>query len=190
MRQYALEKLGESGEAERVRSRHRDYYETVAALLDTPARTDYQQRLDQVEVEMDNLRGALGWSLEHADTERALSLASSLRPLWMTRGSILEGRAWFDTVLAGDDPNNVESPPAFRARALADTAVLNVWIGDSMDRAERALAVARELDDPALFARALTACGFIAGILYNAEGAERTTRRRAFPPGDWTIDGA
>ena len=125
VRQYALEKLGESGEADAVRSRHRDYYKSMAALLDAPARNDYEQRLDQADVEMDNLRSALGWNLENSDTERALSLASSLQPLWLTRGRILEGRAWFDTVLAEDDPNNLEVPAAVRARALADTAVLN-----------------------------------------------------------------
>jgi predicted ATPase/class 3 adenylate cyclase/DNA-binding CsgD family transcriptional regulator len=171
VRQYALEKLGESGEADSVRSRHRDYYESMAALLDAPARTDYEQRLEQAEVEMDNLRSALGWSLENSDTERALSLASSLQPLWMTRGRILEGRAWFDTVLAGDDLNNVEVAAAVRVRALADTAVLNMWVRDSTDRAERALAIARELDDPALLARTLTACGVVAGTGYNAEAA-------------------
>ena len=35
VRQYALEKLGESGEADSVRSRHRDHYTAIAALLDT-----------------------------------------------------------------------------------------------------------------------------------------------------------
>ena len=173
VRQYALEKLGESGEADAVRSRHCDYYTSMAVLLDAPARTDYEQRLDQVEVETDNLRSALGWNLENFDTEGALSLASSLQPLWLTRGRMLEGRAWFDTVLAEDDPNNLEVPAAARARALADTAMLNLWVGGSMDRAERALAIARELGDPALLARALTACGFIAGaIVYNAETAQ------------------
>jgi len=49
-----------------------------AALLDAPARTDYQQRLEQAEVEMDNLRNALGWNLETSDTERALLLASKV----------------------------------------------------------------------------------------------------------------
>ena len=39
VRQYALEKLGESGEADAVRSRHRDYYTALAALLDAPAGT-------------------------------------------------------------------------------------------------------------------------------------------------------
>jgi len=171
VRQYALEKLGESGEADAVRSRHCDYYTSMAALLDAPARTDYGQRLEQAEVEMDNLRSALGWNLETSDTERALSLASSLQPLWLARGRILEGRAWFNTIVPEGNWDSLEVPAAARARALADVAVLNMWVGATTDRAERALAIARELDDPALLARVLTACGFIAGTVYNAEAA-------------------
>ena len=47
-----------------------------------------------------------------------------------------------------------------------------MWVGaaDSLDQAQQALAIAREVDDPALLARALTACGYIAGC-YNAEAA-------------------
>ncbi len=44
-------------------------------------------------------------------------------------------------------------------------------VGGRTDQAERALAIARELDDPALLARALTACGVVAGLKYNAEAA-------------------
>jgi predicted ATPase/class 3 adenylate cyclase/DNA-binding CsgD family transcriptional regulator len=171
VRQYALEKLGESGEADDVRSRHCDYYTSMAALLDAPARTDYEQRLGQAELEMDNLRSALGWSLENSDTERALSLASSLQPLWLMRGRILEGRAWFHTVLGDDDPQHFQVAPAVAARALADEAVLNMFVGDSGDRAQRAVAIGRELDDPAVLARALTACGYIEGARYNAKAA-------------------
>jgi len=171
VRQYALEKLGESGEADAVRARHRDYYTAMAALLDAPARTDYQQRLRQAEIEMDNLRYALGWNLETSDTEGALSLASSLQPFWLARGRVLEGRAWFDTVVAEGDLNALEVPAAVRARALADTAVLSVWVGGAIDPAERALAIAREVGDRALLARTLTACGFIAGCRYNGEKA-------------------
>ena len=36
VRQYALEKLGESGEADEVRDRHRDHYTAMAAVLDEP----------------------------------------------------------------------------------------------------------------------------------------------------------
>jgi predicted ATPase/class 3 adenylate cyclase/DNA-binding CsgD family transcriptional regulator len=170
VRQYALEKLGESGEADAVRSRHCDHYTSIAALLDAPARTDYEARLVQAEIEMDNLRNALGWNLENRDTERALALASSLQPVWLTRGRILEGLAWFHVIpVEGED---AAVAPAVRARALADEAVVNTYVGDErLERAQRALEIARELDDPALLARSLSACGFIAGALYDAEAA-------------------
>ena len=46
VRQYAQEKLGESGEAEAVRSRHRDHYTAMAALLDAPAGVGHDKRVD------------------------------------------------------------------------------------------------------------------------------------------------
>jgi predicted ATPase/class 3 adenylate cyclase/DNA-binding CsgD family transcriptional regulator len=170
VRQYALEKLGESGEADTVRSRHRDYYTSMAAELDAPARADHERRIRQAEIEMDNLRGAFGWSLENRDTELALALASSLQPLWWTRGRILEGRAWFNAALP-DDPTDLDGAAAVHARALADKACLDTWTAGaaSMGGARKALKIARELDDPALLARALTACGFTAGYTDNAE---------------------
>ena len=80
VRQYALEKLGESGEADAVRARHRDHYTAMAALLDAPAGSNYEQRIEQAEIEIDNLRAAFGWSRENSDVELALALASSLQP--------------------------------------------------------------------------------------------------------------
>ena len=59
-----------------------------------------------------------------------------------------------------------------RARALADRATLGVWVAsaESPDQAQQALAIAREVDDPALLIRALTACGYIAAY-FDAEAA-------------------
>jgi DNA-binding CsgD family transcriptional regulator len=145
----------------------------MAAVLDAPPDTDYERRLEQAETEIDNLRAAFGWSRENSDTELALALASSLQPLWLARGRIREGRAWFDTTLADLDGQYPEVAGAVRARALGDKAVLDTWAGAaaSTDQAEQALAIARDVDDPALLARTLTACGFIAGAGYNAEVA-------------------
>jgi predicted ATPase/class 3 adenylate cyclase/DNA-binding CsgD family transcriptional regulator len=164
VRQYALEKLGESGEADVVRARHRDYFTAMAALLDAPADNDYEQCLERADVEIDNLRAAFGWSRENSDVERALALASSLQPLWQARGRLREGSAWFDSALADDDAQQPAVMPAARTRALADRAVLAMLMGaaDSLDQAEQALAMAREVDDPALLVRALTACGHVA----------------------------
>ncbi len=165
VRQYALEKLAESGEADNVRSLHRDHYTALAALLDAPARADYEQRVEHTEEEMDNLRAAFVWSLEAGDVGRSLELATSLQPVWFTRGRIREGLAWFDAALSGGDERHVDVPDAVRAGALADRAVLEAWVAAkySLDQAEQALAIAREVDDPALVTRTLTACGAVAG---------------------------
>jgi DNA-binding CsgD family transcriptional regulator len=164
VRQYALEKLGESGRADTVRARHRDYYTALAAMLDTPAATGHEQRLEQADTEIDNLRAAFAWSCENSDIGVASQLASSLQPLWLARGRIREGLAWFDAALTDQNADPSEVAPAVRARALADKAMLNAHMGatDSMEQALRALAIAREVDDPALLLRALTACGCIA----------------------------
>ena len=171
MRQYALEKLGESGQADAVRARHRDYYSSMAALLDTPARTSHEQRLEQAETEIDNLRAAFAWSRENSDIALASQLASSLQPLWLGRGRIREGLAWFDAALADRNAHPAEVAPAVRAAVLADKATLDVYVGatDSMEQAHEALAIAREVDDPALLLRALAACGGIA--VYDPEVA-------------------
>jgi DNA-binding CsgD family transcriptional regulator len=172
VRQYALEKLAESGEADAIRSRHRDYYTAMAAALDAPAGSDYERRLEQAEIEIDNLRAAFGWSREHSDIELLLALASSLQPLWETRGRLLEGLGWFNAALADLDAHHREVASVVRARALADRALLAIRVGaaESLEQALHALAIAREVDDPALLVRALTACGYTA-VAHNAKAA-------------------
>jgi predicted ATPase/class 3 adenylate cyclase/DNA-binding CsgD family transcriptional regulator len=169
MRQYALEKLGESGEADAVRTRHRDHFTGMAALLDTAVRAGNHERLEQAETEMDNLRAAFAWSRENSDTGLALQLASSLQPLWTGRGRIREGLTWFDAALTDQNAHQGDVAQAVRARALADNAELHATGGatDSMEQACEALAIARAVDDPALLARVLTACGCI--NVYNPE---------------------
>jgi predicted ATPase len=191
VRLYALEKLGESGEADSVRARHRDYYTSMAALLDTPARTGYEQHLEQAETDFDDLRAAFAWSLESSDIELASALASSLQPLWLGRGRLREGLAWFDHVLTEQNAHQAEVAPAVRARTLADKAVLDASVGatDNTDQAQQALAIARELDDPALLAGALIACGCIAGgnpALARPYFAEASSLARALGDG-WRL---
>ncbi|OBI80080.1 transcriptional regulator [Mycobacterium sp. E740] len=162
VRQYASEKLGESGEAGVVRTRHRDHYTAMTAVLNAPGRSDYLRQIEQAELEMDNLRAAFAWSCENADTAIALKLASALQPLWLTRGRVQEGAAWFDAALPDVGAVNVDVSPAVRAAALADRASLEaVQNSLKVDEALEALAIARELDDSVLVLRALTACAGI-----------------------------
>jgi len=74
-------------------------------------------------------------------------------------------------VLTDHNAELAEVALAVRARALADKATLNALMGatDNMEQARQALAIARDVDDPALLLRALTACGGIA--VYDPEVA-------------------
>ncbi len=101
-----------------------------------------------------------------------MELASSLQPLWLSRGRIQEGLAWFDAAFTERNALPEDVTPAVRARALADRAVLYAWIAIyHLEDAEEALSIARELDDPVLIVRALHACGTAA--VYDADVAQR-----------------
>ena len=137
VRQYAQEKLGESGEAEVVRVRHRDHYTSMAALLDAPARSDYQHRVEQADDEMDNLRSAFAWSIEAGDLALRIGAGVVVEPLWLSRGRIQEGLAWFGVVLADGTSSLDGLAPAVRARVLADKTVLDAWVNTyNLDYAE------------------------------------------------------
>jgi predicted ATPase/class 3 adenylate cyclase/DNA-binding CsgD family transcriptional regulator len=167
VRQYAMEKLGESGEADEVRTRHRDHYTSAATRLDAPARDDYARLLAQAEADFDNFRAAFVWSRENNDVTNAVELASSLMPIWLTRGRVSEGVAWLDA--AGADSEDAE--PQAWARAMADRAVLGSWVDISgvVEPAQQALAIARDINEPTLLIRVLMACAFI--NMHNTEKA-------------------
>jgi predicted ATPase/class 3 adenylate cyclase/DNA-binding CsgD family transcriptional regulator len=163
VRQYAREKLAECGEADTVRTRHRDHYTAMAGLLDVPAEADYARRFEHVDSDFDNLRAAYAWSRENSDTDLALQLSSSLQPVWLGRGRIREGFEWFDAILTADPRHLPEVTLAVRARALADRAELHAALlgADSADYVQEALVIAREVADQALLARVLTTCGAV-----------------------------
>jgi len=93
IRQYASEKLIESGRADATRRRHFDYFlhlgEIGADALRGPLALEW---LDRLEAEHDNLRAALDWSAD-ADPANYARLAGAMRYFWDTRGYFTEGWA-------------------------------------------------------------------------------------------------
>jgi predicted ATPase len=65
IRQYALTRLIESGEADMIRRRHAEYYFTFAEAGAPKSLNDYLQKnwLENMELEIDNIRAALAWSI-------------------------------------------------------------------------------------------------------------------------------
>jgi DNA-binding CsgD family transcriptional regulator len=130
-----------------------------------------------METEIDNLRAAFAWSLELSDTETALRLASSLEPVWLGRCRMREGLGWFTAALDTEPQRTRAVAPAVWVRAVADAVLLASWAGALLDnwaggppvaQAAEAVAVARELGDPALLGRALLGACIAAGHLTEA----------------------
>ena len=100
VKQYAREKLRESGEAESAHERHLTYFTGLAEqmweVLDT---LDQPQWFDRLEMEHDDLRAALAWALERRKTEAALKMAKGLWRFWLDRGYVSEARDWLRRVL-------------------------------------------------------------------------------------------
>ncbi|WP_371934588.1 LuxR C-terminal-related transcriptional regulator [Mycobacterium sp. TY815] len=159
VRQYAQEKLGESGEADQVRTRHRDHYANTAAEMYAQGQPAEDRLLRWAQIEIDNLRAAFTWSRENSDLDTALRLILSLGPLWVRGSRVAEASAALDAILL--EYGQAHISPAVWAAAESYRCSLATFGGLPVDiaRAREALAVARELDDRSLIVRALNACG-------------------------------
>ena len=118
VRQYAREKLAESGEADSLRDGHLAYFQTLAERAEPEVRGANQLMwLDRLEVELDNLRAALAWSLESGERGlgAGLPMASNLWWFWFVRGYLEEGK-WLERALTA---SQTSADPVIRAKALA-----------------------------------------------------------------------
>jgi len=100
VRQYAQEKLEESGEAESAKRAHTGYFLALAEEAEPelfgPRDVEWLERLEE---EHDNMRAALYWALEGAQAELGLRLAGALLPFWEAHGHYSEGRRWIEEAL-------------------------------------------------------------------------------------------
>jgi len=160
IRQYVREKLLEAGaaEAEQVRDRHLDYFLSLAERAE-PELIGPQQLgwLNRLEGELDNLRVALGWSLER-DAEAGVRLASALGGFWEAHGYFRDGYKWLAQLLLR--PAAV-SRTAVRAKALMVQSGLIIWrdFGRGCSLAEESLALYREMGDRQGVARSISILG-------------------------------
>ena len=160
IREYAGELLGASVEADDVRRAHADHYLRLArAAGPSSAASDQAMWRATLEIDHDNLRAALRFSLDAGDAATALQLGASLWRFWFERGYLSEGRLWLDASLAASSEAS-----STRARALSGNGVLAHYQGD-YDRAEElcqdALELARSLDDARGVAEAYTGIALV-----------------------------
>jgi predicted ATPase/class 3 adenylate cyclase len=123
IREFALEALIQSGDAETVDRRYARYFvavaESAAGVLLSGA---WKQTLQRLDTERDNLQAVFGSAIDRGDGEVALRLVGALR-FWYPRRMLRDGRIQAEHALALAGPTQ-EAPQ--RARAL-DTLGLLAW---------------------------------------------------------------
>ncbi len=116
MRQYANEKLVESGENDALRDRHLQYFLRLAEELEPRLyNAEGAKWLDVLDTELDNLRLALGLSIDSGKAQAALRFVAALNRLWYSHCYHTEGFEWTRKALAIDDG----SSRLLRAKAVA-----------------------------------------------------------------------
>ena len=189
LREYALERLVEHGELEWLRDWHAYYYLGVAEAAEAGLKGENQLVwLARLVAERDNLRAALGWSLQRARARMMLSselpavevclrLVAALRSYWEWQGYLTEGRVFLDAVLEIPlEEKAGKTVLAARARALSEAARLVCLQNEpvrAVELAEESIALWRQLDESHGLATALFYRGWAAHVQGGHELAKR-----------------
>jgi predicted ATPase/DNA-binding SARP family transcriptional activator len=160
IRQYAREKLNQSGEESTLLDRHASYFavlgEQARGELVGPEQLAWLRRL---QADLDNIRAALRWSQQSGQTELGLRLVAPIWRFWMVSGQSSEGRRWL-TGLLGVESRHVAT--AVRAEALHAAGSLAYLQSDpagATDLYVHALELRRALGDVKGMAETLNGLG-------------------------------
>jgi predicted ATPase/DNA-binding XRE family transcriptional regulator len=199
VRQYASEKLEESGEAEETKRRHLAHFlglteaaEVVYGLLTGVKLTGAKGEawMDRLEREHDNLRTALGWAKDRGDVEAGLRLVGALSWFWWMRGYFGEGRNWTEDFLEKVARGDLGAVDGARAKALLGAGMLSFGHGDlveSIRLLEEGLAMYRRLGDQGGTAATTAMLGYVTRAQGDDERAEELSEeglRLSRPLGD------
>jgi non-specific serine/threonine protein kinase len=163
IREYALERLTESGEDETTRASHAAYY---LSLADARA-------MAQLDRERDNVRATLRWFAEHGDIAAGMRVVEDMGEVWNQNGGLAEGKVWLERLRS--TPEFASASLEVRAHALMAEVYLDVRLDPVAVRAscEKLQTLGREAANPAwqMFAlRRLSWSSLELGELSRAEG--------------------
>ncbi|HSL27623.1 MAG TPA: hypothetical protein VK900_00375, partial [Anaerolineales bacterium] len=151
IRQYADEKLVESGERDKLCDKHLDYFlslaETARPHLMGPEQLEW---LPVIDAEYANLRLAFEWSLNEDITESPLRLCNALWWFWKIRGRWREGLNCIKRSLEKSSQIQKKNLKVGRSRALAVQAALEWQVGNlkhMLAPAQQSLVLASEVAD-------------------------------------------
>ncbi|MBC7806125.1 MAG: tetratricopeptide repeat protein, partial [Akkermansiaceae bacterium] len=166
VRQYAGEKLAETGQVEAYRHRHCEYFLALAERIGPElSKADQALWLDRLETEHDNLRQAISFSAKESDdVQMGLRIVGAVSPFWVRRDHLKEARQHCAVLLSREHPPALTPP---RATALVLAGNLAYCQGDNsgaQQHFEDALAVWQHLDNRRGSISALGSLGNVAHI--------------------------
>jgi predicted ATPase/Tfp pilus assembly protein PilF len=163
IREYALERLSESGEEDELRRRHAEHFTEVAETAHAH-RFDLggPRWLDRLEKEHDNLRLALEW-IGARDPEWQIQLVGALGRFWSERSHLVEGRHRLESALEKETHDRSRRARALLAAGLVASAQHDMTPARSYVR--ESLEISRELGDTGDVATALNALAITYGWL-------------------------
>ena len=168
IRQYAREKLIQSGEIEFSRRKHLAYYaEFTAEVAPQLWHANQREWMDRLEEEHDNLRAALEWSLCEDCGEDLLPMgmriAAAIAYFWLVRGHWSEAWDWMKELL--EAPGAAEMKNEVKTQLLYSAGSLVKDLGDvnmAKDLFSQTLKDSRAMKDQRSQAFALLGLGEIA----------------------------
>ena len=158
IREYGLEQLEESGEEDMKRNHANFFLSLVKEAEPELHGPDQVKWLDRFEIEHDNLRAALEWSLGSGEAEVGLRLVGPLYTFWLIRGYNSEGREWFRRALS----QSSDGSDSARAKAFYGAGGLAMSQGDleqAVALGEKGLILSRQLEDKKLTSMILSDLG-------------------------------
>jgi predicted ATPase len=138
IREYARERLADSGDGATIRRRyihHFLHYAEHATGLDRDSET-----YDQIAAELDNLRNALEVARDLGEDEILVRLTAVLGDFWSRRGFFPEARTWLQVAL-----ERSSSPPEARMQVLRYAAIFAAQLSVRGTEYERDFALADAL---------------------------------------------
>jgi tetratricopeptide (TPR) repeat protein len=174
IREFAVEQLEASGEADVLRLRHAEFFDALAERADPHLRhgPDQQQWGDRMAADYNNVRAAMNFALDHAPTVALRMIGRLTFFLWL-RGGFAEAKAWLEVVL----PRMAGEPQELVGRAHECAAAIAGWTGDAegaVRHADEAYAAFASIGDEHGMANALRERGKAAAAVGDSSRAIAT----------------
>jgi predicted ATPase/DNA-binding winged helix-turn-helix (wHTH) protein len=156
-RAYAMEKLIESGERERLTRRHAEHYRDLCERVESEWETrPTAEWLAAYRVEIDDIRSALDWAFSpDGDPQLGVALTVAAVPLWLQLSLINESRVRIERALTIPDKSDQSVRHKMKLYTALGWALIYTSVSASGTAWSTALELADSLDDTDYRLRAL-----------------------------------